>query len=358
MAPGQDVPSPAPSLPRVAGLVVVDKPLGWTSHDVVSRMRRLAGTRKVGHAGTLDPAASGVLVLGVEKATKLLTYVTGTDKTYRAGIRLGAATVTDDAEGEVTRTASRQQLAGVTDERLTAAVAELTGEIQQVPSAVSAIKVDGQRSYARVRNGEDVTLGARPVTVSSFEVHYVERVAADGDAPGCIDVAATVTCSSGTYIRALARDMGEALGVGGHLTSLRRTRVGSFTLDQAHTLEELGEQVAAGGTVATLPIAEAARRLFPVRELDAEQATDLSHGRRITATPDEVLGGAGPGATVACFAPDGTLVALAENRGGAGKRYATSVLGITVGTRFSAGAAAGDVVADVLPDRRTDGMEA
>ncbi|RKQ33353.1 tRNA pseudouridine(55) synthase TruB [Kocuria tytonis] len=357
MSPRDDVPSPAPSLPRVAGLVVVDKPLGWTSHDVVARMRRLAGTRKVGHAGTLDPAASGVLVIGVEKATKLLTWVTGTDKTYEAEIRLGAATVTDDAEGDVTRTAAPQELAGITDERIMAAVAELTGEIQQVPSAVSAIKVNGQRSYARVRSGEDVQLAARPVTVSRFEVHEIRRTpaeAAAGESPDAtgavrsIDVSATVTCSSGTYVRALARDLGEALGVGGHLTALRRTRVGSFTLDHAHTLDELAERVRAGGTVDTLGIADAARLLFPVRELDAAEATDLSHGRRIGPTPlSDVPGGAAPSArggdetVVACFAPDGTLVALAANRGGADTRYATSVLGITAGVRFAAAGGVG-----------------
>ena len=336
MAERQHVPSPAPSLPRVAGLVVVDKPLGWTSHDVVSRMRRLAGTRKVGHAGTLDPAASGVLVVGVEKATKLLTYVTGTDKTYDATIRLGAATVTDDAEGEITRTASPEQLAGVTDQHVMTAVGELTGEIQQVPSAVSAIKVDGQRSYARVRSGEDVQLAARPVTVSAFEVHEIRRVPGD---PGFVDLDATVTCSSGTYIRALARDLGDALGVGGHLTALRRTRVGSFTLEHARTLDELAEQVATGGTVETLEIAQAARLLFPVRELGAEEATDLSHGRRISASPETAPTGgraeSGDAPVVACFAPDGTLVALAQDRGPAGRRYTTSVLGVTVATRFA-----------------------
>ena len=332
----QDVPSPAPSLPRVAGLVVVDKPLGWTSHDVVARMRRLAGTRKVGHAGTLDPAASGVLVIGVEKATKLLTWVTGTDKTYRAGIRLGAATVTDDAEGDATRTAPPERLAGTTDEQVLAAVAQLTGEIQQVPLAVSAIKVDGKRSYARVRSGEDVQLAARPVTVSTFEVHEIRRVSGE---PAFVNVEATVTCSSGTYIRALARDLGESLGVGGHLTALRRTRVGSFTIEHAHSLDELAEQVASGGTVETLEIARAARLLFPVRELGAGEATDLSHGRRISASPGVAPtgGGAetGDGPVVACFAPDGTLVALAQDRGAADRRYATSVLGITVGTRFT-----------------------
>lgn len=323
------VPSPAPSLPRTAGFVIVDKPLGRTSHDVVARMRRLVGTRKVGHAGTLDPAASGVLVLGVEKATKLLTWVTGTSKTYEASIRLGAATVTDDAEGEVTERADGSALAAVTDEDIHREVASLTGKIQQVPSAVSAIKVDGKRSYARVRGGEEVALAARAVTIHEFTVHGIDR-----EDTG-ITVTATVSCSSGTYIRALARDMGRALGVGGHLTALRRTRVGSFTLDQAHTLEELTRSVSAGGTVDTLEINAAAAQLFPVRRLDAGEATDLSHGRRISAHPAELV--TGHDLPVACFAPDGTLVALAENRGSAPNRYATSVLGITAGVTFSPG---------------------
>lgn len=325
------VPSPAPSLPRTAGFVIVDKPLGWTSHDVVARMRRLAGTRKVGHAGTLDPAASGVLVLGVEKATKLLTWVTGTSKTYEAAIRLGAATVTDDAEGETTERADTAALEAVSEADIHREIAALTGEIQQVPSSVSAIKVDGKRSYARVRGGEDVKLAARPVTIHEFTVHEISR-----DDTG-IDVKATVSCSSGTYIRALARDIGRALGVGGHLTGLRRTRVGSFTLEQAHTLEDLTQAVSDGGTVDTLEMDRAAALLFPVRRLDAGEATDLSHGRRISAHPDDVV--AGTELPVACFAPDGTLVALAENRGSASKRYAASVLGITAGETFASDAA-------------------
>lgn len=321
------VPSPAPSLPRTAGFVIVDKPLGWTSHDVVARMRRLAGTRKVGHAGTLDPAASGVLVLGVEKATKLLTWVTGTSKTYKATIRLGAATVTDDAEGDITERAEPEALAAVSDDDILREVTALTGEIQQVPSSVSAIKVDGKRSYARVRGGEDVELAPRPVTIHEFTVHEISR---DG---ACIDVKATVSCSSGTYIRALARDIGRSLRVGGHLTGLRRTRVGSFTLDQAHTLDELTQAVGDGGTVDTLDINRAAELLFPVRRLEAGEASDLSHGRRISAHPAELV--EGTELPVACFAPDGTLVALAENRGSAAKRYAASVLGITAGESFA-----------------------
>jgi tRNA pseudouridine55 synthase len=208
------------------GLVVVDKPQGWTSHDVVGRTRRLARTRKVGHAGTLDPMATGVLVLGIGKATRLLGHLALTEKQYDGTIRLGQTTVTDDAEGEVVTT---HDASAVTDEAIAAGVATLTGEIQQVPTAVSAVKVDGVRSYARVRAGEDVELKARPVTVSRFEV-----LARRGD-----DLDVTVTCSSGTYVRALARDLGAALGVGGHLTALRRTRVGPFELAAARTLEQL-----------------------------------------------------------------------------------------------------------------------
>ncbi|ABY22406.1 tRNA pseudouridine synthase B [Renibacterium salmoninarum ATCC 33209] len=201
----------------LSGLVIVDKPQGWTSHDVVAKMRRLAGTRKVGHAGTLDPMATGVLVIGINKATKLLTYIVGTSKTYDATIRLGQSTITDDAEGEIRR-----------------AVAALTGEILQVPSSVSAIKVDGERSYARARAGKDVQLAVRPVNILSFDVHRIQSTT-----DGLLDVEVTVSCSSGTYIRALARDLGTALGVGGHLTALRRTAVGPYGLDRTQTLESL-----------------------------------------------------------------------------------------------------------------------
>ncbi len=212
-----------------SGLVVVDKPSGWTSHDVVGRMRRLAGTRKVGHSGTLDPMATGVLVLGINRATRLLGHLTLADKEYLATIRLGQSTITDDAEGDVVETAS---VAHLDEAAIRAVLGPLTGDIQQVPSSVSAIKVDGVRSYARVRSGEDVALKARPVRVSVFEVISSRR---EGD---YFDVDVRVVCSSGTYVRALARDLGAALGVGGHLTALRRTRVGAFALDRAHTLEE------------------------------------------------------------------------------------------------------------------------
>ncbi|MFD1213576.1 tRNA pseudouridine(55) synthase TruB [Arthrobacter sp. GCM10027362] len=281
-----------------SGLVIVDKPQGWTSHDVVGRLRRLAGTRKVGHAGTLDPMATGVLVVGVNRATRLLTYIVGTSKTYTATIRLGQSTITDDAEGEIlTETIA----AAVTEDSIRAAAAALTGEISQVPSSVSAIKINGERSYARVRSGETVKLQARPVTVHRFDIHEIRRVRAGK----LLDVDVTVECSSGTYVRALARDLGSALGVGGHLTALRRTRVGPFGIEAAATLEELAEDLA------VLDLDDAARALFPVRELDAAEALDLSHGRRIAAGQQ-----AAPGTPpAAAFAPDGRLVALLENRG-------------------------------------------
>jgi len=295
------------------GLVVVDKPGGWTSHDVVGRARRLAGTRKVGHAGTLDPMATGVLVLGVGRATKLLTYVVGADKDYDATIRLGAATTTDDAEGELVAGADASGVARADLER---AVADLTGEILQVPSTVSAIKVDGKRAYARARAGEDVALAARPVVVSRFDVLDVRPVAPGeaglpDDAPPALDVDVAVTVSSGTYVRALARDLGDALGVGGHLTALRRTRVGGYGLDVASTLEDLEAQADRDGVLATLPLADAARATFPVRELTAPEATALSYGQWVPAT--------GAPGTTAAISPAGELVALVEDtrRGGA-----------------------------------------
>lgn len=281
----------------LSGLVIVDKPPGWTSHDVVGRMRRIAGTRKVGHAGTLDPMATGVLVVGVNKATRLLTYIVGTSKTYTATIRLGQTTVTDDAEGEITAQALTALVDAVTDEAIRAGIAGLTGGIEQVPSSVSAIKVNGERAYARVRSGEAVALAARPVTVNRFELHGIRR----STDPAAVDLDVTVECSSGTYIRALARDLGAVLGVGGHLTALRRTAVGPYTIDRARSLAELAE------TLTMLPLEDAARALFPVRELTADEARELSFGRRIAA--------GGQPETAAAFAPDGTLVALLTDKG-------------------------------------------
>jgi len=234
----------------VDGLLLVDKPQGWTSHDVVARCRRLLGTRKVGHSGTLDPMATGLLVLAAGKATRLLTYVTGHDKSYDATIRLGESTVTDDAEGEVTASADAS---GLTDAAIRAAVVELVGDILQRPTAVSAIKVDGQRAYARVRAGEDVVLQARPVTVARFDVHEVRRTGT------VVDVDVTVDVSSGTYVRALARDLGEALDVGGHLTALRRTRVGALSVDAAHDMAALAAQVEEGAGIDLTPLDAAAK---------------------------------------------------------------------------------------------------
>ena len=271
------------------GLVVVDKAPGMTSHDVVARVRRLAGTRKVGHAGTLDPMATGVLVLGVDRATRLLGHLMLTEKAYDATIRLGAVTTTDDAEGEVVST---HTVDGVREDDVRTELARFVGAIEQVPTAVSAIKVDGQRAYARVRAGEQVELAARPVTIHELVVHEVALP----------EVRLSVRCSSGTYIRAIARDLGAALGVGGHLTALRRTAVGSFDLSVARTLEELAEDFA------VLPIAEAARASFPVLDLAVEQAADVRFGRAL----DVALPGSGPHAV---FAPDGEFLALYEQRG-------------------------------------------
>ena len=282
----------ATQTPLVDGLLVVDKPAGLTSHDVVARVRRLARTRRVGHAGTLDPMATGVLVLGVGRATKLLTYLVGADKTYDATIRLGVSTVTDDAEGQPL---ARTDTSGVTDEQVGAGVPALTGAIAQVPSSVSAIKVGGQRSYARVRAGEDVALPPRPVTVRRFDVRDVRRGSEAGSA--VLDLDVTVEVTSGTYVRALARDLAAALGVGGHLTRLRRTAVGPYVLDGARTLEQLAERYE------VLPLADAARAAFPARELTGDEVRTLRFGQRVAAT------GTGE-QPVAGFASDGSLVAL------------------------------------------------
>jgi tRNA pseudouridine55 synthase len=272
-----------------SGLVVVDKPSGFTSHDVVARLRRIMGTRKIGHAGTLDPMATGVLVCGVGRGTKLLGHLALDTKAYAATIRLGVTTSTDDAEGEVVATADPS---AVDEAAVAAAMTALTGAIAQVPSAVSAIKVDGKRAYARVRAGEAVVLAARPVTVSEFRL-LVRRGA---------DLDVVVECSSGTYVRALARDLGAALGVGGHLTALRRTRVGPFALEHARTLTELEHDPAL-----SLPLDAAVAVAFPRRELDAVLAADIAHGRPLPAV--------GLTGTYGVFAPDGRALALVAERG-------------------------------------------
>ena len=258
------------------GLVVVDKPQGWTSHQVVGRCRRLFGTRKVGHAGTLDPMATGVLLVGVNRATRLLGHLAGHDKTYTATIRLGQATVTDDAEGDVVSAAGA---AGITLDAVVAALPAFTGVISQVPSSVSAIKVAGKRAYAVVRAGGEVDLKAREVTVSRFDVLTVREEQVDG--LPVLDLDAVIDCTSGTYIRALARDLGATLSCGGHLTALRRTRVGAFGLD----LVALDADGLAGEDAPPLMgMAEVARRAFDVVEVDAGQASDIGFGRSLALT--------------------------------------------------------------------------
>jgi tRNA pseudouridine55 synthase len=270
-----------------------------TSHDVVARARRVLSVRKVGHAGTLDPMATGLLVLGVGAATRLLGYVGGHDKTYEATIRLGQSTVTDDREGDVLTTASTADLH---DEAIRAALAAQTGPLQQVPSAVSAVKVDGRRSYDRVRAGEVVELAARSVTVHALEVHRIGR-----PAPDLVDVDVTVTCTAGTYIRAIARDAGTALGVGGHLTALRRTASGTFTVDRAAPVEEAGAALLAGGSSGFLGLTEAATLVFPTRSVTDEEARALTYGQRIPAT--------GAPGLHAAVDPEGRLYALVEDAG-------------------------------------------
>ncbi|MEE6176378.1 tRNA pseudouridine(55) synthase TruB [Mycobacterium sp. 050134] len=276
-----------------AGLVVVDKPAGMTSHDVVARCRRIFGTRKVGHAGTLDPMATGVLVVGVERATKILGLLTASAKSYAATIRLGQTTSTEDAEGEVLQTVSAQRL---TAEGIEAAVAGLRGDIEQVPSAVSAIKIGGKRAYRLAREGQDVELKARPVRIDRFDVLDVRP---HGE---LVDVDVEVDCSSGTYIRALARDVGAALGVGGHLTALRRTRVGRFSLDEACSLEELAERPRLTHT-----LDEACLLMFPRRDLGAAEAEAVGHGRPLKP--------AGIDGTYAAADADGRVIALLRDEG-------------------------------------------
>lgn len=345
-----------------SGLVVIDKPAGMTSHDVVSRMRRLAGTRRVGHAGTLDPMATGVLILGVNKATKLLTWVVGESKTYTTTIRLGLGTITDDAEGDVISVADSARVESITEQWIKDASAQLTGEIMQVPSSVSAIKVDGVRSYARVRSGQEVKLEARPITVDEFSIESVTRKVVEGpehivdmtgepvegtDLPAqasVIDVEATVSCSSGTYIRALARDLGAALGISAHLIALRRTRIGEVEVASAATLEQLQfiKDRAPDQPLPMLSLEDAARKLFGSRALSGAEATDISNGRRITPTdnggesetPAAKSKHASTAGISAAFAPDGTLVALIENKKWRGHLVAAPVLVFESGKTF------------------------
>jgi tRNA pseudouridine55 synthase len=281
------------------GILLVDKPAGMTSHDVVARARRALSVRRVGHAGTLDPMATGLLLLGVGSATRLLGYLGGHDKTYEATIRLGQATVTDDREGEVLATVPAGHL---DDDTVRAALAAQTGPLQQVPSSVSAVKVEGRRSYDRVRAGEVVELAPRAVTVHRLEVHRIDR-----PTPDLVDVDVTVDCTAGTYIRAIARDAGAALQVGGHLIALRRTASGPFRVADAATVEDAAAALVAGGARGSMALAEAAVAVFPERRLAPEEAIALGHGQRVAATGRTDL--------VAATAPDGRLVALVEDAG-------------------------------------------
>lgn len=286
----------AASADAVSGLLIVDKPQGITSHDVVSRTRRLAHTRRVGHAGTLDPMATGVLVLGINKATRLLTWITDHSKRYEAQVRFGVETTTEDAEGEVTSAKGCESLG---NEEIEAVLSRFRGTISQVPSAVSAIKVNGKRAYARVRAGEDVKLEPREVEISLLEAqgqprsHRVEY-ALEGKSTyvNCVDLNVVVECSAGTYIRALARDLGNALGCGAHLISLRRTRVGEFSIDCAHTLQSLDEAAEQSGGEAPLPLtslSEAAREMFPCLLLSEAEAGAFSHGQAPRREASEVV---------------------------------------------------------------------
>jgi tRNA pseudouridine55 synthase len=261
---------------------------------VVAKIRKLAGTKRVGHAGTLDPMATGVLVVGVEKATRLLGYLTLAEKEYAATIRLGQTTDSDDADGTVIDSVP---VATIGDADLQRAVRALTGQITQVPPGISAIKVGGQRSYRLARAGQPPQLEARTVTVREFVVEAVHPAAR------VVDVDVRVTCSSGTYVRALARDLGAALGVGGHLTALRRSRVGPYLASQARTLDQLAVELE------LIPLATAAAAAFPRRDLTLAQAGAVAHGARLEAT------GTGE-QPVAAFAPDGTLVALLTDADG------------------------------------------
>jgi tRNA pseudouridine55 synthase len=246
-----------------------------TSHDVVAIARRALGTRKVGHAGTLDPMATGILVLGFNSGTRLLQYITNGDKSYAATVVLGAATVSDDVEGEVV---SRGDVSGITDSQIEAELVKMRDTIMQRPSSVSAVKVDGERAYDRVRAGESVELASREVTISQLDITAIRRI------ENAIEVDIEVTCSAGTFIRAIARDCGDALAVGGHLNALRRTRVAGFGLDKAISLTSLK-----AGEFATLPLVDVARTTFTARELALEEVNELSFGRPLSPNPDEAI---------------------------------------------------------------------
>ncbi|HVD18677.1 MAG TPA: tRNA pseudouridine(55) synthase TruB [Propionibacteriaceae bacterium] len=280
-----------------SGVAVIDKPAGRTSHQVVAKVRHIVGTRKVGHAGTLDPMATGVLVIGIGRATRLLGYLALTEKAYQATIRLGIATVSDDADGEMTASAGA---GGVTDDQIGPALARLRAKRLQVPSSVSAIKINGVRSYAKVRSGQDVVLSPRQVIIHKFDV--LDRRDLEVDGVTVVDLDVIVECSSGTYVRALARDLGTTLGTGGHLTALRRTRVGPFTLEQAQTIDE------AERGLRIVPLADVVRSSFATLTVNETQANDIRHGRRLVGV---VL----PDRTTALLEQTGSFLALYRQEG-------------------------------------------
>lgn len=295
-------------MPQTApvGILLVDKDGGITSHDAVARVRRALGTRKVGHAGTLDPMATGLLVVGVGDATKLLTFFVGLDKEYTATIRLGCSSTTDDADGDQFARADRAAVAAVDDARILAGIDALTGDILQRPSSVSAIRIDGRRAYERVRAGEAVELPARPVTITAFDVLGVRHETEPTGEP-VIDVDVRVECTSGTYVRALARDLGDALGIGGFLTVLRRTRIGPFSVADAMAVRSYERDAPVDETVLARLVtpAAAAGATHPVVTVDAVAARDLADGKRIPLTADE-------GAEVAVVDDGGCLVGIAR----------------------------------------------
>lgn len=289
-----------------SGIALIDKPQGWTSHDVVAKMRGIAGTRRIGHAGTLDPMATGLLLIGINSATKLLTFLVGENKTYLATIRLGASTITDDKESDYLKVAEAGALAAIDLVAIERSLEYLRGEIMQVPSSVSAIKVAGQRAYAKVRSGDEVKLAARPVNIHKFEITApIERLTEGGN--DFIDIEVLVDCSSGTYIRALARDLGDKLGVGGHLIELRRTKIGVYSVDQAQQLDGL-----TGDNLRVMPISTAAQAQFAVRTLSEQEVIDLRHGKRLQARGES-------GKPFAGIDQSGNLVAMLTVSGNAVK---------------------------------------
>ena len=291
----------------VNGLLLIDKPEGWTSHNVVAKVRGIAATRRVGHAGTLDPMATGLLVLGLNNATKLLTFLVGEDKTYVTTVRLGASTITDDRESEFLNISSPERVAAIDEAAIRAGLSRLTGEIMQVPSSVSAIKVNGERAYAKVRGGDEVKLAARAITITRFELLGDIRHVKEG-ANHFVDFDAIIDCSSGTYVRALARDLGADLGVGGHLTALRRTRVGAYSIASATELAKLDRE-----NLGMLSSADAARAQFASRQLSPGEVIDLRHGKRIAAGD---IADAERSNVIAGFDLGGELVAMLERVGG------------------------------------------